>query len=52
MAPDRTGFGMTLIERSFAYDVSGAVNVDFAPEGVTATLRAPLGGVTREGKTV
>nr|WP_294545972.1 CheR family methyltransferase [uncultured Rhodopila sp.] len=49
-APARKGFGMTLVERSFAYDVSGAVNIDFAPEGVTATLRAPLPGAVRERK--
>jgi two-component system CheB/CheR fusion protein len=42
--PDRRGFGMTLIERGFAHDVGGEVAVDFAPEGVVATLRAPLPG--------
>jgi hypothetical protein len=41
---------MTLVERSFAYDVSGAVDIIFAPEGVTATLRAPLPGAVRERK--
>ena len=50
VAPARKGFGMTLVERSFAYDVSGAVDIDFAPEGVTATLRAPLPGAVRERK--
>jgi two-component system CheB/CheR fusion protein len=50
IAPGRRGFGMTLIERSFAHDVSGTVKVDFAPEGVTATLRAPLGGAAHRGK--
>jgi two-component system CheB/CheR fusion protein len=44
--PDHRGFGMTLIERGFAYDVGGDAKVDFAPEGVTATLRAPLGSTT------
>jgi two-component system CheB/CheR fusion protein len=48
--PVRKGFGMTLVERSFAYDVSGAVDIIFAPEGVTATLRAPLPGAVRERK--
>jgi two-component system CheB/CheR fusion protein len=48
--PDRRGFGMTLVERSFAYDVSGSVSMDFAPEGVTATLRAPLPGAVWGGK--
>jgi hypothetical protein len=41
---------MTLIERSFAHDVSGTVKVDFAPEGVTATLCAPLGGAAQKRK--
>ncbi len=50
-APAGKGFGTTLIERSFAYDVSGAVNLDFAPEGVMATLRAPLPGAVRERET-
>ena len=42
--PTRRGLGMTLIERSFADDVDGEVEVDFAPEGVVATLNAPLPG--------
>jgi two-component system CheB/CheR fusion protein len=43
-APDHRGFGTTLIERGFAHDVGGDAKVDFAPEGVIATLRAPLFG--------
>jgi two-component system, chemotaxis family, CheB/CheR fusion protein len=45
---ERRGFGMTLIERGFAHDVGGEVKVEFAPEGVVATLRAPLSGHTHE----
>jgi two-component system CheB/CheR fusion protein len=41
-APARRGFGMTLIERGFAYDVGGEAKVDFIPTGVVATLRAPM----------
>jgi two-component system CheB/CheR fusion protein len=48
-APGHRGFGTTLIERVFAHDVGGSARVDFAPEGITATLRAPLPGGTREG---
>jgi len=48
--PGRRGLGMTLIERSFAHDVSGNVKVDFAPEGVTARLCAPLADTMGEGK--
>jgi two-component system CheB/CheR fusion protein len=42
--PARRGFGMTLIERGFAHDVGGEVEVDFAEAGVVAILRAPLFG--------
>jgi two-component system CheB/CheR fusion protein len=40
--PARRGFGLTLIERGFAHDVGGDCEVSFEPEGVVATLRAPL----------
>jgi two-component system CheB/CheR fusion protein len=41
-APERRGFGMTLIERGLRQDMSADVEVDFAAAGVTARLRAPL----------
>ena len=47
--PSRRGFGMTLIERGFPYDVSGEVKLDFEPSGVMATLYAPLGGSASDG---
>jgi two-component system CheB/CheR fusion protein len=47
--PERRGFGMTLIERGFAHDVGGEVEVAFAAKGVDATLRAPLLGHTHKG---
>jgi two-component system CheB/CheR fusion protein len=40
--PARRGFGMALIERAFAHDVDGEAEVKFLPQGVVATLRAPL----------
>jgi two-component system, chemotaxis family, CheB/CheR fusion protein len=40
--PTRRGFGMTLIERVFSNDVEGEAEISFLPEGVVATLRAPL----------
>jgi two-component system, chemotaxis family, sensor kinase Cph1 len=40
--PERYGFGMTLIERGLAHDLSGEVKVEFEPTGVRARLRAPL----------
>ena len=39
--PSKRGFGMTLIERGFAHELSGEASVTFAPEGVVAKLRAP-----------
>jgi two-component system CheB/CheR fusion protein len=48
-APSPRGFGMTLIERIFAHDVSGEAKVDFLPDGVVATLRAPLSGESGKG---
>jgi two-component system CheB/CheR fusion protein len=48
-APDHRGFGMTLIERGFAYDAGGEADITFAPEGVIATLRAPLSARQNKG---
>jgi two-component system CheB/CheR fusion protein len=39
--PERRGFGITLIERGFAHELSGHATMAFEPEGVRATLRAP-----------
>jgi two-component system CheB/CheR fusion protein len=41
--PSKTGFGMTLIERGFAHELSGEASIKFPESGVQATLRAPLG---------
>jgi two-component system CheB/CheR fusion protein len=49
-APDHRGFGMTLIERGFAYDVGGEAAVEFTPGGVVAMLRAPL--ASRQNKEI
>jgi two-component system, chemotaxis family, CheB/CheR fusion protein len=40
--PDHHGFGTTLINRAFAHDAGGDAEIEFLPEGVVATLRAPL----------
>ena len=42
-APSRQGFGMTLIERGFAHELSGSASITFNTEGIRATLRAPIG---------
>ncbi len=41
--PVSQGFGTTLIERGFAHELSGSATIDFAADGVRATLRAPIG---------
>jgi len=40
--PVRKGFGTRLIERSFSADLGGSASIDFAPEGVTCIIQAPL----------
>lgn len=44
--PKRRGFGSRLIERGLSQDLGGEVRVEFAPTGVTCTIRAPLGGAS------
>jgi PAS domain S-box-containing protein len=40
-APSRRGFGSRLIERALAAELSGRVEIAFAPEGVVCTVDAP-----------
>jgi two-component system CheB/CheR fusion protein len=40
--PTRRGFGMVLVERGLRQDMGAEVSVEFAPTGVTASVRAPL----------
>ena len=40
--PDHRGFGMMLIERGLKQDMRADVKMEFVPEGVRATLSAPL----------
>lgn len=40
--PERRGFGVQMIERGMARDLGGKAALDFTPEGVVYTLRAPL----------
>ncbi len=41
-APDRSGFGMRLLQRSLAPELQGEVTVDFAPEGVRCEIRCRI----------
>ena len=40
--PERRGFGTRMIERTLASEFEGKVELDFASEGVTCTVVAPL----------
>lgn len=40
--PTRQGFGTRLLQRGVAGELGGAVTLDFAPEGLVCTIRAPL----------
>jgi CheY-like chemotaxis protein len=45
-APGPAGFGRTLIERSLAHDIGGAVELDFRPEGLVCRIEMPLSART------
>jgi PAS domain S-box-containing protein len=40
--PSDKGFGMKLIERACSYELEGAVELDFAPDGLTCEVVFPL----------
>jgi two-component sensor histidine kinase len=39
--PTRRGFGLTVIERSLAYELGGSGQLDFTPLGLRCTIRIP-----------
>jgi two-component sensor histidine kinase len=43
--PQKRGFGSRLIERGLAQDLGGAVRLEFKPQGIARTIRAPLAEV-------
>jgi two-component system CheB/CheR fusion protein len=43
--PDRKGFGMTLIEKGIAHELSAKASITFNEEGVSAILITPVGTV-------
>lgn len=45
-APERKGFGSTIIARSVPYDLGGEASIDYAPLGVEAHFRIPARHVT------
>jgi two-component system, chemotaxis family, sensor kinase Cph1 len=40
--PTRRGFGLTVIERSLAYEIGGSSRLDFTPLGLRCTIRIPV----------
>jgi two-component sensor histidine kinase len=44
--PTRKGFGSTLVERVLRVQLGGEVKTDYAPEGLTIAIKAPLNGAT------
>ena len=42
-APERRGFGRSLIERSVAYELDGSAELTFAPGGARCHVEVPLG---------
>ena len=47
--PLRRGFGLTVIERSLAHDLGGAVRMDFGPSGLRCQIAVPLDQVLDGG---
>jgi two-component sensor histidine kinase len=43
-APSRRGFGLRMIERALASDLSGTATIVFAPEGLLCRIDAPSEG--------
>jgi two-component sensor histidine kinase len=48
-APGKRGFGITMIERGLAHELSGEAHVYLDAKGVRATLRAPVGAAVALG---
>jgi two-component sensor histidine kinase len=40
-APERKGFGTTLIQRGLTSQLGGSANIEFAPDGLRCTLECP-----------
>ena len=40
--PTHRGFGSRLLQRGIAAEVQGEVTMDYQPEGLVCTIRAPL----------
>ncbi|HXS73640.1 MAG TPA: HWE histidine kinase domain-containing protein [Rhodanobacteraceae bacterium] len=47
--PRRRGFGTRSIEEGLAQEIQGEIELDFAPEGLSCTIRAPLQEIADSG---
>ena len=47
--PGRRGFGLTVIERSLAYELGGSGSLDFTPRGLRCTIRIPAEHLSQPG---
>jgi two-component sensor histidine kinase len=43
VAPERTGFGNTLIQRGLTGQLGGSADIEFEPSGLRCTLECPMG---------
>jgi two-component sensor histidine kinase len=43
VAPERTGFGTTLIQRGLTGQLGGSADIEFEPSGLRCTLECPMG---------
>ena len=48
LPPSQRGFGTRMISRVLASDIRGTVDMDFRPEGLRVTMRAPLAAVAAD----
>jgi PAS domain S-box-containing protein len=46
--PSRSGFGSRMIERALASYFEGETNIDYLPQGVVFTLKAPVAALTAD----
>ncbi|WP_162243893.1 HWE histidine kinase domain-containing protein [Aurantimonas sp. Leaf443] len=47
-APDRTGYGVRIVERVLAAEFGGTSMIEFAPDGLILRIDAPLEGLSTE----
>jgi two-component sensor histidine kinase len=51
-APERKGFGTTLIQRGLTGQLGGSAEIEYPPSGLRCTLECPMGAAPSAGKKV